>query len=144
MERADELLIGSDGPTGPEIAEEGEDGEDSRPARMEIDRPPRLVASHLTYDEEADIPSHDQQGIERTEQRLRLTVVEDEDGIGAESCGRQQDGHQGPHIEMTLADGVGEPEVVDTCHIDAPEVEGTNLHTQTNDRQDDGHYQIYG
>lgn len=144
VERADELLVGSDGATGHEIEDEGDGGENGGPLRTEVDRAPRLIASHLAYDEEADIPSHDQQRVEGTEQRLHLAVVEDEDGVGAKGCGGQQDGHQGPHVEMTLADGVGEPEVVDTRHIDAPEVEGTNLHTQTNDRQDDGHYQENG
>ena len=112
--------------------------------RTEIDGAPRLVAGRLGHNEEADIPSDDKQGIERTEEGLRLAVVEDEDGIGAEGGCRQEDGQQGPHVEMTLADRVGEPEVIHPCHINASKVEGTNLHTETNDRQDDGHYQING
>ena len=111
---------------------------------MEVDSAPGLIASHLTNDEEADIPSYDEQGVERTEESLRLAVAEDEDGIGAEGGCGQQNSHEGPHVEMALADRVGEPEVIDFCHINASQIEGTNLRTKTNDRQDDGHYQENG
>ena len=144
VERADKFLISPDGAAGQQIEDEGDGGQHGGPLRTEVDSAPRLVASDMSYDDEADVPSHDEQGVEGAEECLGLAVVEDEDGIGAKSCGGQQDGHQGPHVEMTLADGVGEPEVVDTRHIDATEVEGTDLHTQTNDRQDDGHYQENG
>ena len=139
VEGADEFFVGSDGATGQEIEDEGDGGQHGGPLRTEVDSAPRLVASDMSYDDEADVPSHDEQCVEGTEKGLRLAVAEDEDGVGAEGCGGQQDGHQGPHVEMALADGIGEPEVVDTSHIDATEVEGTDLHTQTNDRQDNGH-----
>jgi len=144
IEGSDQFLVGTDGATGHEIKDEGDGGQYGGPFGMELDGAPRLIAGHLAYDEIADIPSDDEQGVERTEEGLRLAVFEDEDSIGAEGGGGQQDGHKRPHIEMTLADGVGEPEVVDLRHIDASQVECTNLCTKTNDRQDDGHYQKNG
>ena len=144
VERADELLIGSDGTAGQQIEDEGDDGQHGGPLGSELNSAPRLIAGHLAYDEEAYVPSHDKQSVERTEEGLRLAVVEDEDGIGAKGCSRQENSHEGPHVEMMLADGIGEPEVVDPRHINASEIEGTNLHTQTNDRQNDGHYQVNG
>ena len=144
VKRSNELLVSTDGATGHEIENERNGRQHGGPMGTEFDSAPRLIASHLANDEEADIPSDDEQRVERAEESLRLAVAEDEDGIGAEGGCGQQDGHEGPHIEMTLADGVGKPEVIDSRHINASEIEGTNLRTKTNDRQDDGHYQENG
>lgn len=144
VERSNEFLVGADGATSHQIEDERDGGQHGGPVRTEVDRTPRFITSYLAYNEEADIPSHDEQGVECTEKSLRLAVAIDKDGIGAKSGCGQQNGQQGPHIEMMLADGVGEPEVVDLRHIHAAEVEGANLRTETNDRQDDGHYQENG
>ena len=88
VERSDEFLVGADGTTGHQIEDERDGGQYSGPVRTEVDRTPRFITSHLAYDEEADIPSHNEQGVERTEKGLRLTVAIDKDGIGAEGgCG---------------------------------------------------------
>ena len=144
VERSDEFLVGADGTTGHQIEDERDGGQHGGPMRTEVNCTPRLIASHLPHNEEAYIPSHDEQGVKRTEQGLRLAIVINEDGIGAKGGCGQQDGQQVPHIEMMFADGVGKPEVIDSRHIHSSKIEGANLRTETNDRQDDGHYQEKG
>ena len=114
------------------------------PLRNEVHRPPRLIINSLRHHEETDIPSYDQQSIERTEERLYLPVAEDEDGIRTKSGRRQQDGKQRPHIKVPMSQRIGEPQVIHPRHIQSGRIVGTYLRTKANDGQYNRHRQKNG
>ena len=144
VERAHELLVGVDGLSRHDIEHERNGRQHSGPRRTEVDCSPRPVAYYLRDHEEADIPAHYQQGIEHTEKHLGLAVVVDEDGIGTKGGRRQQDGEERPHVEMVVADRVGEPEVEYPGHLHASSAERAYLHTKTDDGQYDCRHQEKG
>ena len=86
---SDQLLIGINSPPRHQVEDERYGRKDCRPGRTEIDSAPGLVAHRLTHDEIADIPPHDQQGIEQAEECLQLAIMIDEDGIGGYDRRRQ-------------------------------------------------------
>ena len=142
VHRADKLFIGLDRPPGHQIEDEGNGREDGRPRGPELNRAPGLVGNRLTYNEITDIPTYYQQRIEETEECLHLTVVIYKYGIGGNDCRWKEHSHQGPGVEMTVADGIGKPEIIDTGHFQSCCLEGTYLHTKTNDGHNNGRQEI--
>ena len=113
-------------------------GEDYYLAGTTMHCAPGLVAYRLTDDEVTHIPSYNEQGIEQAEECLQLAVAIEEDGIGGNHRGRQQHGKQGPCVEMVLAQRISEPQVIHPGHLKTCSLEGTDLHTKTNDGHHDG------
>ena len=109
IHRPDEFLVGEDSVPSHQIENQRDGRQYSWPLRNEIHRPPRLIVNGLRHHEETDIPSYNQQGIKRTEERLYLPVSEDKDGIGAKSGRRQQDGEERLHIKVPMSQRISEP-----------------------------------
>jgi hypothetical protein len=142
VHRADEFLVGEDASASEEIADQGDGREDGRPRGAEVYCSPGLIAHHLSYDEVADIPSYHQKHIEQTEECLHLAVMIYKYGIGGDgSCG-QKNSQQRPAVKVMLAQRVGIPQVIETCHLKTFDLEGTYLHTKTDDGHNDGRHQI--
>ena len=144
IQRADEFLVSTDSTSRHEIENQRDGWQDGRPQGTEIHCSPRLVANSLTHNEEAHVPSNDQQGIEGTEERLHLAVVVDEDGVRPKGGRGQKDGHQGPRVEMTMPQRVGVPEVVHLSYRQPCCLEGADLHGKTHNGQNDCRCEEYG
>ena len=123
VERTDEFLISKDGTTSHDVEDTRNGWKNGWPMRCEVNEVPRFVAHHFVNHREAEIPSHDKQDIKQTEQSLRLAALIYKYGEGGYDSGGQQQRHEGPCVKMVLAQGVGVPQVVDSCHIKASHAE---------------------